>query len=106
MTTPAIDLNALLNMGMAGVVLASIVIPLLRWLLHELTAQRLAFGQFMEAHSNMEVQMLAKLESSMGLLTTTLATYNSQLALLTTTISSQNVLLQTLTREHQSASSR
>ena len=101
MNTPAIDLNALLNMGMAGIVLAVIAVPLLRWLLKELTAQRVAFGEFIEQHSAMEVQMLGKLDTSMTQLVTMFASYNAQLALLTTTMATHNHLLQALTKEHE-----
>ena len=96
---PTIDINALLNMGMAGVVLGVIVVPLLRWLLHELTAQRLAFGQFIEGHSQKELQVLAQLETSLALLTTTMSAYNAQLALLTTTLTNHNFLLRRLAKE-------
>lgn len=67
-TTPIQAFNlyqALINLGLAGALLSVIIVPMLRWVMTEATASRVAFMAFLNDHTRQEVASLDELKRAL-----------------------------------------
>ena len=53
------------GIGIAGAILAVVVVPLLKWLMTELTNARESFQTFITVHSENEIKVLTKIETTL-----------------------------------------
>ena len=60
--------QALINLGLAGALMAAVVVPTLRWIMAESSAQRQAFVTFINDHASQETSVLTKIESTLQVL--------------------------------------
>ena len=54
--------QVLASYGIAGLIIAIIVVPMIRWIMSELTAQRAAFMNHIDTHEKQEIEILSQIK--------------------------------------------
>lgn len=69
--------DQLLSMGIGGVILAVVVLPILRWMFVEMRSSREGFQSFLELHAQREEQLTADLRVELNRIADVLDTLQS-----------------------------